>query len=72
MWPACLRWILTTALVTSYTAAASMQACSAAYYRDCDSLFGSVFAHDDSVNDRTPGSKLQTNWATSQARPSTL
>jgi hypothetical protein len=43
------------------------QACSAAYYADCEALFGSVFAHDDSVNDRTPGSKLQTNWATSQA-----
>ena len=52
----------------SDTAAVPSQACSAAYCADCEALFGGVFAHDDSVNDRTPGSKLQTNWATSQAR----
>jgi hypothetical protein len=45
-----------------------LQACSSEYYADCEALFGGVFAHDDSVNDRTPGSKLTTNWATTQVR----
>ncbi len=38
------------------------------YFTDCGALFGSVFPHDDSVNDRTPGLKLDTNWRRTQVR----
>lgn len=50
------------------TSGVSVQACSPVYFADCASLFGGVFAHDDSVNDRTPGKKLDTNWQKTQVQ----
>lgn len=39
-----------------------MQAGHAKYAQDMQQLTGSHFNHDDSVNDRTPGMKLENNY----------
>ena len=48
------------------------QACSPQYFADCAALFGGVFPHDDSVNDRTPGAKLSTAWRSTQVHLSII
>lgn len=42
------------------------QACSPQYFADCQALFGGVFPHDDSVNNREEGGKLSCSWARTQ------
>ena len=46
-----------------------MQGFHALYHADCMRLFGGVFGHDDAVNDRTVGGKLDRSWLKTQVRP---
>ncbi len=43
-----------------------MQACSRQYFADCQELFGCVYPHDDSVNNRENGGKLDQSWVRTQ------
>ncbi len=39
-----------------------LQACHADYVKDCHATFGSLFGHDDSINDRAPGLQLENGF----------
>lgn len=38
------------------------QACHAMYLEDCQAVFGKLFGHDDSINDRAPGLQLENGF----------
>jgi len=43
------------------------QLCPLSYKSDTEKILGAVLPHDDSVNDRSPGSKLNTSDETTRS-----